>query len=137
MQFQVQTRSKAKKNFISWLLPSIIRQVGLANSKSAVLITLQSDFEDHGVAIPLPGLHMYLVVINSKSTLNELALTLSHEMVHVAQMARGIMKPAPRGATLWAGRLYPKSTPYMDRPWELAAFSRQEIIMRRALEESQ
>jgi hypothetical protein len=31
--------------------------------------------------------------------------------------------------------MYGKTTPYLDMPWEIEAFSKQELILRRAFEE--
>jgi hypothetical protein len=51
-------------------------------------------------------------------------------------MAKGKLKSTKRGAHLWAGKVFSKSTKYLERPWEVEAFSRQELIFRRALEEN-
>jgi hypothetical protein len=62
-----------------------------------------------------------------------MGLTLAHEMIHVQQMARGILKTV-KGINYWRGRKYSKKTKYLDMPWEIGAFSRQEIIFRRSIE---
>jgi len=55
-------------------------------------------------------------------------------MVHVKQLAKGTLKPLGSGVNIWAGKKYSKKTKYLDMPWELDAFARQEIILRRAIE---
>jgi hypothetical protein len=56
-------------------------------------------------------------------------------MVHVKQMAKGILKSTKNGAQIWAGKKYSKRIKYLDRPWEIEAFSKQELILRRAFED--
>jgi len=60
--------------------------------------------------------------------------TLAHEMVHVRQLAKGQMKFLPDQARVWMGKRYSKKTHYLDQPWELDAFARQEIVFRKAIE---
>jgi hypothetical protein len=35
---------------------------------------------------------------------------------------------------MWKGKRYSKKTKYLDMPWEIDAFSKQELLLRRALE---
>jgi hypothetical protein len=56
-------------------------------------------------------------------------------MVHVRQLAKGMMKFLPNNARMWMGKRYNKSVTYLNQPWELDAFSKQEILVRRAIEE--
>jgi len=81
----------------------------------------------------------YLVLIKpakrlTKASLLNMALTLAHEMVHVRQLAKGQMKFLPKNGRVWMGKTYSKKTKYLDQPWELDAFARQEIVLRRAIE---
>ena len=60
-----------------------------------------------------------------------LATTTAHEMVHVKQYAKGqlITKPRKNGKSplnYWLGKLNKKD--YYNRPWELEAFSKQQIL---------
>jgi hypothetical protein len=64
----------------------------------------------------------------------EMATTLAHEMVHVKQLAKGQMRFLPNEARIWKGKKYTKKTKYLDMPWELDAFSKQEILLRRAID---
>jgi len=58
--------------------------------------------------------------------------TLAHEMVHVRQMAKGILKSVAKGQ-IWNGKLFTKKTKYLDQPWEQDAFAKQELVFRRAI----
>jgi hypothetical protein len=50
-------------------------------------------------------------------------------------MAKGTLKTTKNGVQVWAGKRFSKNTAYLSRPWEIEAFSKQELILRRAIEE--
>ena len=144
MEFKVEG-SKKNQKFASALMPSIIKQLGLENSKTAVCVIIDHGFGDNEgttVNMGISGVDCILVVIKPQNLRGtkfliahkELAISLSHEMVHVKQMVKGQLKSGPEGSQIWMGKVYPKDMPYLDRPWEIEAFSRQELIMRRAIE---
>lgn len=116
-------------------MPSLLRQLKLDTRRGSILVSLQADCADAGVTVPMPGTGMYFVVLNPKPAIEALGVTLAHELVHVAQMSRGTLRGAARGATIWAGVRYPSSVPYLDRPWEIQAFAQQELLLRRAINE--
>ena len=129
--------SRRNKKFIESMLPSMIKQLGLEKSNKAVLIRVADECQgnNQGLTIDLSAqTGAYLVVIKPKRNLVELGLTLAHEMVHVKQLAKGLLKQKRSGHT-WLGKMYGKTTPYLDMPWEIEAFSKQELILRRAIEE--
>jgi hypothetical protein len=133
MEFKVEASSSKKRKFVEAILPSIIEQLGLSNSRKAVLVRLESDCEGMGMTVPVDLLDSYVVVIQSKMSIKDVGLTLAHEMVHVRQMAKGILKTI-NGTHHWAGKRYTKRTKYLDQPWEQDAFARQEIVFRKAIE---
>lgn len=53
--------------------------------------------------------------------------TVCHEMVHVAQFAKGDMRyiTKPARFTKFQGVLYPDELEYWDSPWEIEAFGRE------------
>ena len=122
-----------KAKFVNAILPSMIKQLGLSNSRKSLLIRIARECEGMGMTVPLHGLDSYVVVIRPMK-LKDLGLTLAHEMVHVRQMAKGTLKTV-NGHTYWNGKKYNKKTPYLDQPWERDAFARQEIIFRKAINE--
>lgn len=95
---------------------------------------MESDCAQLGLTVDMAGIG-YMIVLKSSQSIKGLGLSLAHEMVHVRQMAKGIMKDTGNGTKIWAGKEYSKDTLYLDQPWELDAFARQEIILRRAVEE--
>lgn len=133
MEVLVESSNRKTKKFLESLLPSMIDQLGLKSRRKALLVKIDNDITSMGLTIPIDAVDMYLIVIRPQS-LKEMGLTLAHEMVHVRQMAKGTLKVLGNGANRWAGKVYGNQTAYLDMPWELDAFARQEIILRRAIE---
>ena len=140
MEYKVEARNKKIQRYLGTLMPKMIAELGLSNSRRAVLVKVTKDTQDamEGSTEYLPWADCYIVLLRppARQTLAStiaLSTTLAHEMVHVRQMAKGILKVTPRG-TFWRGKKYKKSTPYLDQPWERDAFARQEIVFRRAIE---
>lgn len=126
--------SRRNKRFVEAILPSIITQLGLSSSRKTVIIQIQDDGSNNmGSTIAVDALSSYLVVVKPCRDIKEIGFTLAHEMVHVRQMARGILRAVKNGH-VWAGKRYSNKTPYLDQPWEQDAFARQEIVFRRAIE---
>jgi len=132
MEFLVETRSAKKRKFIEAILPSMIQQLKLENSKKVLLVRVAKECDGQGMTMPLDGLDAYVVVVQPGNYI-DMGSTLAHEMVHVRQMAKGILK-IENGINYWRGKKYSKKTRYLDMPWEKDAFSKQELIFRRAIE---
>lgn len=128
--------SKRTHKFIEAILPSMITQLKLESSRKVLLIRVANECGDNlGATVDL-GINLgYVVIIKPRRSLKEIGLTLAHEMVHVKQMAKGTLKTRKTGTYIWAGKRFSKKTEYLNMPWEIEAFSRQEIILRRAFEE--
>lgn len=133
MEFYVESSPKIKR-FVESLLPSMLEQLKLTKSKKFLHIKLDRELEDLGTVVPLSGLDTYLVVIRPVKNLWELGATLAHELTHVAQFAKGTLK-VTRNGKKWNGKFYHRNYPYLQQPWEVQAFSKQEIIVRRAMEQ--
>lgn len=141
MEYEVTADSPRIKKFLASLMPSYIKQLGLTNSKRAVLVKvtkdLEEDFQGATMNIELADCMMVLLKPPKRLTPNsllDLAATLAHEMVHVKQLAKGQMKFLPNEARIWKGKRYSKKTKYLDMPWEIDAFSKQELLLRRAIQ---
>lgn len=141
MEYKVEANSTKVQKFLDAIMPSIIEQLGLTNSRKAVLVKVTSDFQEgmEGATLNMEFADCYLVLIKpakrvTKLSLLSMALTLAHEMVHVRQLAKGMMKFLPNNERIWMGKRYSKKTKYLDMPWELDAFARQEIVLRKAIE---
>ncbi len=132
MHYYIEARGKTKR-YIEGLLPSMLSQLALTRSRQLLHIIVDRDIEHTGETVPLPGIDTVLVVLKPTRNWVDLGVTLAHELTHVAQFAKGILKPTAKGR-LWKGKLYKANHPYLDQPWEIQAFARQEIIFRRAIE---
>ena len=136
MEYKVEG-SRRNKKFVEAILPSMISQLKLENCTKAVVIRIKDECEDNqGITVDLSELTgCYMVVIKPTRKLKDIGLTLAHEMVLVKQLAKGILKNKQNGVNIWAGKRYTNKIAYLDMPWEIEAFSKQELILRRAFEE--
>ena len=132
MQYHIDAAARTRQ-YIAALLPSMLTQLKLTQSRTHLQIKVDKDIEHKGQTIPLTGINTILVVIKPTRDRVQLGITLAHELAHVAQFAKGLLKCTPKGKR-WRGRYYGRSVAYLDQPWEQAAFARQEIIFRRAIE---
>jgi hypothetical protein len=142
MEYKVEASSSKTQQFLNVLMPSFIKQLGLENSKKAVLVKVTRDLEEdfQGATLNIEIADCLMVLIKPPKRLTPLAMmdmatTLAHEMVHVRQLAKGIMRFAPNEVRYWKGKRYSKKTKYLDMPWEIDAFSKQELLLRRAIGE--
>jgi hypothetical protein len=131
MEYYIETRSKKTREFIDAILPSMLEQTKLAKNKRFLHIKFDRDLEDLGTMIPLLGIDTFLIVLKPTRSFHELGVTLAHELIHVAQVAKGKLKCTPKGPT-WQGKFYNRRVPYLSQPWEVQAFERQEMLFRRA-----
>ncbi len=141
MEYLVEATNPKVSLFLDSLMPSMIEQLGLNRSRRAVLIKVTDEIEEgmQGATLNIEIADCYLVLIKqpkriTKASLLDMGTTLAHEMVHVRQLAKGLMKFLPNQARIWMGKRYNKRTHYLDQPWELDAFARQEIVFRKAIE---
>ena len=132
MQYHITAGAKTKR-YIESLLPNMLTQLKLTSSRQHLQIIVDKDIEHSGETIPLQGVDTVLVVLKPTRNLVNLGITLAHELTHVAQFAKGTLQLTPRGK-LWTGKYYGRRVPYLDQPWEIQAFAKQEIILRRAIE---
>jgi hypothetical protein len=133
MEYEINASSKLTK-YIEAILPSMLNQLGLTSSRKYLYIKVDKDIEHEGECVPLLGIDTFLVVIKPNKDLSALGVTLAHELTHVAQFAKGILRPMKTGSK-WKGKFYSRKTAYLDMPWEIQAFAKQEIVFRRAIEE--
>lgn len=135
MRYEIRTRSERTRRFIDHVMPSMIQQLGLARSNAFVLIdiTRSAGEGNDGSTVPIPGLNSYVICIKPGAW-QHLGVTLAHEMVHVRQLAKGILR-AENGKKYWRGKLYSNRLKYTNQPWEQDALARQEIVFRRAIGE--
>ena len=134
MEYAVEARGRTKK-FIENILPSIIEQLRLKNSRKVLVIKVsRNDIVENndGQTCYIPIVDGIMVVLKPQP-LDRLGITLAHEMVHVKQIAKGVLKTV-KGVSYWKGQRYSRRVKYLNQPWEVEAFSKQELIFRRAIQ---
>ena len=132
MDYLVEAKSHLRRKFLNALMPSMIRQLKLEKFDKSVAVIVEEN-DECGTTMEMPGVNGFVISINGKQSMKGLALTLAHEMVHVKQMVRGHLRQTEEGM-LWKGKKM-NDVKYLDQPWEIEAFSKQELLMRRAIEE--
>ena len=110
MEFKIEAASHLRRKFLGAIMPSIIEQLGLLNSKKAVLVIVEDNKTNNmGCTVNIDALDSYVISIKPAS-LKSIGLTLAHEMVHVRQLAKGMLKPMGNGVNIWRGKKYTKKT---------------------------
>lgn len=135
MEYVIETRSEKTRKLFEHLVPKMIKELKLERSRKTLLIKVtRSDLGDsEGATTPLDFIDSYVVLIKPKS-LKDMGITLAHEMVHVKQLAKGTLKQV-NGVNYWKGKRFRKNHRYLNMPWEIEAFSKQELLFRRTLED--
>ena len=134
MQYFIETRSKRTRAFFEHIVPKMIKELKLTRSRKTLMIKVTNQDLDKmdGATAPLDVIDSYVVLIKPKN-IKEMGITLAHEMVHVKQLAKGTLKQV-NGVNYWNGRRYRKNHKYLNLPWEIEAFSKQELLFRRVIE---
>lgn len=134
MEYLIETKSKRTKVLFDTIVPRMIKELKLERSRKALLIKVSKNDIDgqEGATIPLDVIDSYVVLIKP-GNLKDMGITLAHEMVHVKQLAKGTLKQID-GVNYWNGKRYRKNHKYLSLPWEIEAFSKQELLFRRVLE---
>lgn len=132
MEYHIDAGPKTKK-FIESLLPSMFEQLKLTKSRRLLHIIVDGDDDHSGQTIPLLGINTLLVILKPTRRLHDLGITLAHELTHVAQFAKGTLQVTPKGKR-WKGKFHGLNVAYLQQPWEIDAFAKQELIFRRAIE---
>jgi len=113
----------------------MIKELKLTRSRKTLMIKVTNQDLDKmdGATAPLDVIDSYVVLIKPKN-IKDMGITLAHEMVHVKQLAKGTLKQV-NGVNYWKGKRFRKNHKYLNMPWEIEAFSKQELLFRRTLED--
>jgi len=134
MEYLIETRSSRTKALFKIIVPRMLKELKLERSRKTLLIRVcHGELEgQEGSTVPLDSIDSYVVLIKPKN-LKDMGITLAHEMVHVKQLAKGTLKQVD-GVNYWKGKRYRKNHRYLELPWEVEAFSKQELLFRKTLE---
>ena len=134
MEYFIETKSKRTRTLFEAIVPRMIKELKLTRSRKTLMIKVSNKDLDgqEGATAPLDMIDAYVVLIKPKN-LKDMGITLAHEMIHVKQLAKGTLKQV-NGVNYWKGKRYRKNHKYLSMPWEIEAFSKQELLFRRTLE---
>ena len=113
MEYRVEASNKKVLKFLESIMPKMIEELGLSNSRRAVFVKVTRDVQEglEGSTQYFDMADCYIVLIKpparlTPSSLIHTATTLAHEMVHVRQLAKGILKFLPNERRIWRGKKY-------------------------------
>lgn len=74
---------------------------------------------------------LYIGQLNRSEAFN----IISHELIHLEQFHSGrLVKKEGMNLVLWEGKIYDvKQIPYLERPWEIEAFSKDKILEKKIM----
>lgn len=140
MEFLVESQCPIQKKFLDTLIPHFQSQLGLKNNKAFVTVMVGDDFpHDSGggclpIYIPEQNLDGYLIALADVDLIT-LGVNLAHEFSHVRQQVKGYWRQLGDGYHSWCGKIVGPETHYLNLPWEIDAFKRQELLYRRAIDD--
>ncbi len=131
MNYVVDMRKGDRKDFIEGIVQLFIRELKLSTSKKELVIFTKKGFEKEtgaaGMVYPYSE-NVITMDIDSQLTPERLVDVLSHEMVHVKQLAKGQLKYKGK-KIYWKGNFVNhKKLSYYDHPWEHEAWRNQKIL---------
>jgi hypothetical protein len=137
MEIEVEAKKGKRKKTLLALAHLFAKQLNLARSRYKLVISPKRNLlKDHGCR-GVTSMHDGIIYICLETAMptKQMMYTLAHEMVHVKQLAKGILRYAMQGQkeiVYWCGKLFDtKGKHYVERPWEYEAYSMQEILVRR------
>jgi len=133
MEFDVQIKSEVRKDLIEKVIPFYAKQLNVKDFDYTIIVKnnkiLRKEHQFNG-QVYYSGYRELTIELDSYLKLPRLLITLAHEMVHVKQMVRGQyqLRKARNGRIMqgWCGKRV--KADYLDRPWEIEAFKREEIL---------
>jgi hypothetical protein len=121
MEFKVEADSKRIQRVFKRMMSKAIQVLGLEKSQAAVFVKFTHDTVPEiaaGYTQYLDGVDCYMIVIKPPPRLTHDAAiltleTLVHEMIHVRQMIRGLLKHDD--GKIWRGKRYPNKKDFRNR----------------------
>lgn len=136
MDVRIAGRASAKRNFIEICIRWCLTDLKLLNKKIILEVITRSkmieEVGSQGMAVRLDN--TIILAIDTGISYSQIMRTVAHEMIHVKQLISGTLR-YNGNKTVWRGREMSDDLPYLERPWELEAFAKQEILARRMNED--
>lgn len=116
MRYEVTGGNKQKREVVDTAMSYVIHLIKIPSNVYIEIVFIKSG--SHGIMQYSKG--RFLMEINTRVGLTEIAYTVFHEMKHVEQMTSGKLLHT-HDKTLWLGEDH-TDTPYRDCPWEVEAY---------------
>jgi hypothetical protein len=137
LEIEVLTHSKTLPDMLGKAANFFAEELNITKSKYKVCIVTDPTLKAEGNngLCARTGEREISIALYSRLSLSKMLYTLAHEMVHVKQMAKGQYTYTRKGRTFkqyWLGKRVKAS--YLDRPWEIEAFQRENLLVEKLLE---
>ena len=130
MEIEIASRASITKTVIETCVELFKKELKLENSKySLVILTDRGMSKRDGCrgTVFQVGPKALGMVLDTAVNLENLIITIAHEMVHVKQYARGQIKHGKNlKSKLWMGQRI--KAQYYDSPWEIEAYSKERVL---------
>ena len=130
MEIEIAARASITKTVIETCVALFKKELKLENSKySLVILTDRGMSKRDGCrgSVFQVGLKALGMVIDTAMSIENLIITIAHEMVHVKQYARGQIKHGKNlKSKFWMGQK--NKSQYYDSPWEIEAYSKERVL---------
>ena len=130
MEINISGRKSATKSLLAAGSKFLAKELKLENSTYRLdILTEPGMSKNEGMrgVVHKVGPRYLVMIIDSKLDYERLLVTLSHEMVHVKQYAKGQVKSSPSCKTrYWMGKKVRKD--YYEQPWEIEAYSKERVL---------
>lgn len=130
MEIEIAARASITKHVIETCVVLFKKELKLENSKySLVILTDRGMSKRDGCrgSVFQVGPKALGMVIDTAMSIENLIITIAHEMVHVKQYARGQIKHGKNlKSKFWMGQK--NKSQYYDSPWEIEAYSKERVL---------
>lgn len=130
MEIEIAARASVTKTVIEICVELFKKELKLQNSKySLVILTDRGMSKRDGCrgSVFQVGPKALGMVLDTAVNLENLIITIAHEMVHVKQYARGQIKHGKNlKSRTWMGQK--NKSQYYDSPWEIEAYSKERVL---------
>ena len=135
MELAVESRSQARIDTFEGLCNFYARELKIDHMDFFLAVRSRKNLDAQAcVAEILP--RVLVMEVDTSLTGERLVTAVAHEMIHVKQIVRGQLKKqvSKRGKVTWywLGKLCNKK--YYNQPWEIEAYSRQNLLSNRVFE---
>jgi len=130
MEIEIAARASITKTVIETCVALFKKELKLENSKYSLVILADRGMSKRdgcrGTVFQV-GPKALGMVIDTAMSIENLIITIAHEMVHVKQYARGQIKHGKNlKSKFWMGQK--NKSQYYDSPWEIEAYSKERVL---------